>query len=116
MPKIDATKKLAKKIRDILLDKKGEDVLLLDIRKQSSIADYFVISSGTSTRHVEAMGDEIFISLKQEEGIHPRSIEGKGEGTWVLLDYNDIIVHLFYHETRRFYQLEKLWHKAIKVK
>lgn len=100
---------LMKKAVKALDDKKGQDIKVIDIRGISQITDYFVICSGTSSTHVKALGDEVEYQLGGHEadiGFHK---EGYGSGTWVLMDYKDIIVHIMFGETRDFYNLEHLW-------
>jgi ribosome-associated protein len=82
--------------------------VVLDVRGLTSIADAFVICSGRSNRQVSAIADHIERFLKQK-GLHPLGVEGKNEGHWVLMDYGDVIIHVFYSETRAFYDLEGLW-------
>ncbi len=96
------------------LEKKAEDLVILDVRGISSFADYFVIMSGRSTRHVQGLADAIgqYMSKKR---MTQGKVEGFAEGHWVLLDYNDVVVHIFYHESREFYDLEGLWHDAPRV-
>ena len=89
-------------------DDKAEDVVAIDLRGKSEIADNMVIASGRSTRQVSAMADHLIEKLKAEFGIICRS-EGKEQGDWVLIDAGDVIVHVFRPEVRDFYQLEKMW-------
>ncbi len=96
-------------------DKKGEDIVILDIRKLSSISDYFVIVSGTSDRHVRAIAENV-IDKMAEKKIKCTHVEGLAESLWALLDFGDVIVHAFHPETRRFYNLERLWGDAAEVK
>lgn len=96
------------------LDKKAEDLLILDVRRISSFADYFVIMSGRSTRHVQSLASIIEGELRNKR-VSAALSEGMGEGLWVLLDYHDVVVHIFYRETRGFYDLEGLWHDAPRV-
>ena len=96
------------------LDKKAEDVVVLDVRRISSFADYFIIMSGRSTRHVQGLAEAITAELSSKR-ITGATSEGLKEGHWVLLDYDDVIVHIFYSETRAFYNLEGLWHDAPRV-
>ena len=96
------------------LDKKAEDVMILDVHTLSSFTDYFVIMSGRSTRHVQGLADAVDAELRQKK-IKDSNTEGLNEGLWVLLDYNDIVVHIFYSETRAFYDLEGLWHDAKRI-
>jgi len=97
------------------IEKKAEDPVILDVRKLCSFADYFVIMSGRSTRHVQGLADAIESELRSKR-LSTSKAEGLNEGTWVLLDYNDIVVHIFYSETRKFYDIEGLWHDAPRVK
>lgn len=105
---------LAQECARIALDTKAEDLVILDVRGLTSFTDYFVIMSGHSTRHVqglaEAIGDEL--SAKRNTSTN---CEGLKEGLWVLLDYTDVVVHVFYKETRTFYNLDGLWHDAPRI-
>jgi ribosome-associated protein len=96
------------------LDKKALGPIVLDTGALTSIADYFIILSGTSSRHVQSVSDEIEKKLR-EGGTRPRHIEGRGEGEWVLMDYGDFLVHIFTEENRRFYALERLWGDAPRI-
>ncbi len=92
-------------------DKKGEDVVVLDVRGLSSFTDYFVIMSGRSTRHVQGLAEAMEAELRSKR-ISSKHSEGLKEGIWVLLDFDDVVVHIFYHDKRGFYDLEGLWHDA----
>jgi ribosome-associated protein len=92
----------------IAADKKAMDVVVLDMRDASSITDYFLICSGGSERQVRAIADAIDEQLGQS-GIASLGVEGYREGRWILMDYGDVIVHVFSQETRDFYDLERLW-------
>lgn len=96
---------------NIAIDTKAEDLVILDVSGQSSFADYFLIMSGRSTRHVQALAEAIEAELNSKR-ISSRHAEGLQEGLWVLLDFGDIVVHIFYREHREFYNLEGLWHDA----
>ena len=96
-------------------DNKGHDILILDVRELTKMCDYFLIISGSSRRQLYAVGDEIQRKLVGELGDTCLSISGHTEGRWVVLDYGDIIVHLFEPETRKYYALEELWGKGVKV-
>ena len=96
------------------LDHKGIDLVILSIQNLSSFTDYFVICSGNSDRQVQAIASHIEDTLA-EIGLFPLGIEGKREGRWVLLDYGEVVVHIFYHPLREFYDLEKLWGDAQKI-
>jgi ribosome-associated protein len=91
--------------------RKAEDIVVLDVEQLSSVADYFLICSGTSDRQVRAIADAIAEELAQH-GEKPLAMEGYQKGTWVLIDCADLIVHVFDDDTRRFYGLERLWHRA----
>ena len=94
-----------------LEDKKGEDILVLDIREVAPLADYFVICSGTSDRMVDALVDAVERAVKTQHKIGPRTEGAPGDG-WVLADYGDVIVHIFSPSKRKFYRLEELWNQA----
>lgn len=87
---------------------KAEDLVSIDLRGKSEIADFMVICSGRSTRQVSALAEKLADTLKQNHGILSR-IEGKDQGDWVLIDAGDVLVHVFRPEVREFYQLEKMW-------
>ncbi len=95
-------------------NKKGIDIRVLDLRELTTIADYFVICSGASTTQVGAVAEGIARRLAAE-GIHPSHVEGEAESTWVLLDYSDVVVHVFEEETRTYYGLDRLWGDAPRV-
>ena len=95
----------------LALDKKGFDVKILKLKSISSVCDFFVIVSGSANVHVRAIAEGIEDGMRQE-GHKPIVTEGARHGNWVLLDYVDIVVHVFYEPTRRFYALEKLWGDA----
>ncbi len=93
------------------LDAKAEDLVILDVQGISSFTDYFVIMSGRSTRHVQGLAEAIEKEMRAKR-VNTANAEGLQEGMWVLLDFNDVVVHIFYHEQRKFYDLESLWHDA----
>jgi ribosome-associated protein len=103
--------KLANKITDLIFNKKGYDVKILDLRELVTFADYFVICSADSDTQVKAIADEIDKSLK-DEGIKYWHKEGYMALQWVLIDYVDVVVHIFKKESRSFYNLERLWGDA----
>ena len=104
------TERVARVVRAIE-DRKGDNVVALDLRGLSDAADCFVIASGTSDAHVRGIADGVVSAL--EEAGHPAlHVEGLVTGRWVLLDFVDIVVHLFHPETRAFYRLERLWEDA----
>ncbi len=102
---------LAKKISDLSLLKKAEDVVILDLRKLTSMTDYFVICTGSSNKHIKAIADSVLDGLI-ELGIKPWHKEGLSSAQWVLLDFVDVIFHIFQDEMRTFYNLEQLWGDA----
>jgi ribosome-associated protein len=97
------------------LGKKASQVVLLDVGELTSVADAFLICSGRSNRQVTAIADYVLRFLKKQ-GRKPLSVEGKNEGHWVLLDYGEVIIHIFYEPLRSFYDLEGLWIDAKRVK
>jgi ribosome-associated protein len=113
MGELSAEEKTALTSR-IAADRKAMDVVVLDMRDASSITDYFLICSGGSERQVQAIADAIDEQLGQS-GIASLGIEGYREGRWVLMDYGDVIVHVFSRETREFYDLERLWANAPRI-
>lgn len=115
-PENPRAKALAHKVAQLLLDKKASDVLVLDVRGMSSYADYIVLASAESDRQVSAMAENVHVKLKEEEGLYPTGTEGKETGQWVLLDYGEVVAHLFLNEVRAFYDLEGLWADAPREK
>jgi ribosome-associated protein len=95
-------------VLETLDDTKAEEVVVIDLAEKSSIADFMVVASGRSSRQLVTMADRVVDRLKAHPGVQP-SIEGKGQGDWVLIDAGDVIVHLFRPEVRTFYGLEKMW-------
>ena len=95
--------------------RKALQMTAIDIRKIASFAEFFLVCSGTSIRRVQAIADEVMDRLKKERNSRPLHTEGFEAGTWVLLDYGDLIVHVFTEEAREFYQLERLWRDADRV-
>ena len=102
---------LARICAKVALDAKAEDLIVLDVKGISSFTDYFVIMNGRSTRHVQGLA-EIIEGEMHSKRINTSHAEGLEEGMWVLLDFGDVVVHIFYHEQRKFYDLEGLWHDA----
>ncbi|HEU5210546.1 MAG TPA: ribosome silencing factor [Longimicrobiales bacterium] len=96
---------------DLAKDRKGRDMLLLDLRGISNATDYFLLVTGTSDTHVKAVADHILEELR-EDGVKPMHIEGVRTGRWVLMDYIDFVIHVFHPAAREFYQLERLWGDA----
>jgi len=105
---------LAKQIANILEDKKAEKITVLDISKLTTLGDYFVIASGSNTTLTKALAGEIEDKLSAQ-GIEPKRIDGERSAVWILMDYYDVIVHIFHDETRDFYCLERLWADAEKI-
>ncbi len=96
-------------------ENRGADVVVLDLRELTPVFDYFVIASGTSRRQLHAMSEEIDHALEQGLGDRRMGIEGYDESRWILLDYGDVVIHLFEPETRKYYALEDLWGPAKRV-
>lgn len=105
---------LAKACAKIALDAKAEDLVILDVKGISSFTDYFVIMNGRSTRHVQGLAEAIEGEFRSKR-IKASHTEGLQEGTWVLLDFDDVVIHIFYYEQRTFYNLEGLWHDARRI-
>lgn len=96
-------------------ENRGQDVVILDMRELSSMFDYFVLASGTSRRQLHAISEEIDRTLEQQLGDRRLGIEGYEESRWILLDYGDVVIHLFDPPTREYYALEDLWAGARRV-
>ena len=103
---------LARDIVGILDEKKGDDILLLDLVGICSFADFFVLASAPSKRTIRALRDDVQLEMKRSRELLAGSIEGEPESGWVLMDYGDVIVHIFSQEMRDFYRLEDLWGKG----
>jgi ribosome-associated protein len=101
--------RLATTIAALAADKKADDIVALDLRGVAGYTDFFVIASGNTDRQTKAIHDSIHVALKNEHGLLPRRVEGLTEARWVLMDYLDVVVHVFTPETRDFYRLESLW-------
>ncbi len=110
------SKKLALLCRKLADNKKGEEILVLDVREISSITDYFVIISATSEPHIRAISDEITEKLREEHDLRPRAVDGTLETAWLVLDYFDVIVHIMRRDVRERYNLEGLWRDAPRVR
>lgn len=109
------SKKIAQAIAKIADDKKAKDIVVLDLKNLSAFTDYFVICSGASDRQVKTIAGAIEMELKKKD-INPLGMEGYETGHWVLVDYGDVVAHVFYDDERHFYQLEKLWADAPKLR
>jgi len=110
------SKKLALLCREFADNRKAEYIVVLDVRKLSSVTDYFVIASGTSEPHLRAIVNEITDELRDEHEVRPRVVDGTMQGAWVVLDFFDVIVHVMRADARERYDLEGLWGDAPKVK
>lgn len=111
---MDKAKLIVKKAYEALNDKKGEDIKIIDISGVSNVADYFIIANGTNTPHVESLVDNVE-ELLVKEGIHAERVEGVRSSGWILMDYSDVIVHVFSKEDRLFYDLERMWRDGKEV-
>ena len=100
---------LAETIAAQAADKKAIDVVELDVRGVVNYTDFFLVCSGNTSRQVKAIHDAIHQALKDDHGLLPRRVEGQTEATWILMDYLDVVVHVFTPEARDFYRLEQLW-------
>jgi ribosome-associated protein len=104
--------KLVDRIVHHIVNKKGEDIVIIDVRSVTSVADYFIIATGNSGVHVRAIADEVREKLKRENSMAPWHVEGLEGQHWVLVDYVDIVVHIFDRKTREYYDIEKLYEDA----
>ena len=105
---------LAQICAEAALDTKAEELVILDVRGLTTFTEYFVIMNGKSTRHVQGLAEAIEGKLRSKR-VKASQAEGLQDGMWVLLDFDDVVVHIFYHEQRKFYDLEGLWHEAKNV-
>jgi ribosome-associated protein len=99
-------------IQHVLNDKKAKDIEIIDLEGKTILADRFVIATGTSVTHIKALAGEVEKALKDQYQEAPDHIEGYSTGRWILMDYADVVVHLFHADDRSFYNLEKLWRSA----
>ena len=106
---IEKSKELAEKISAVLDDKKARSVKIIETNKQTIIADYFVIATGTSSTHIKSLAGEVEFQLKDKHGVEPSRISGNESSDWVILDYDSVLAHIFNSEARDYYKLEKLW-------
>jgi ribosome-associated protein len=104
-----APERLADEIAELASDKKAGGIVVLDLRGVVGYADYFVIATGGTERQTKAIHDGIHQGLKDRHGLLPRRVEGLTESRWILMDYLDVVVHVFTPETREYYRLEQLW-------
>jgi ribosome-associated protein len=101
----------ARQAAQAALGKKAVDVIVLDVQGLSSVTDYYLVCSGRSTTHVQTISEAIVEEL-EEQGVRPRHAEGVGDSGWILLDYGDVLMHVFLEDTRLYYALERLWGDA----
>ncbi len=106
---------LARRIAALCEEKLAADVVVLDMRGVCDYTDFFVIATGANTRQTKAVYDEVHFALKRDETLLPRSAGGVQEATWIVSDYNDVVLHVFTPETRGFYRLEDLWNDVPKL-
>ena len=99
---------LAEAIAEILDDTRAKDIKIVELKDKTDIAEYFVLANGTSSTHVKALAGEVEFRTEQR-GLPPYSVEGRDNNSWILLDYSNVIVHIFSREAREFYNLEKLY-------
>ena len=104
---------LKQKIVDILEDKKARGIMAIHVENVTILADYFIICHGSSTTHIRSLADDVEKSLRDDHGQECRHREGYNSARWVLLDYGDVVVHIFHEEDRKFYDIERLWSDGI---
>ncbi|MBQ9113710.1 MAG: ribosome silencing factor [Clostridia bacterium] len=103
------SKKLVLEVCNALSDKLGKDIVALYVREKTDLCDYFVIASGSNAPQIRAMGERVEELVEKNLGVVPTRTEGVRDGRWAVVDYGDVIVHIFNDETRLFYHLERLW-------
>jgi ribosome-associated protein len=104
---------LAKRIVEVLEDKKARGIVSIYVENVTILADYFIICNGTSTTHIRTLADDVEKSLRDNHGQECRHREGYNSARWILLDFGDVIVHIFHEEDRRFYDIERLWSDGV---
>ena len=109
---MDKSSNLKQIIIDTLDINKAQDIVSIELRDKSSMADYMIIASGTSSRHIQSLSEQVLSKLKNN-GIQNSKIEGKDSNEWKLVDGIDLIIHIFHPEKRKFYELEKMWSELI---
>ncbi len=109
---MDKTSNLKQIVINTLDNNKAQDIISIDLKDKSSMADYMIIASGTSSRHIQSLSEQVLEKLK-DNGIANSKIEGKESNEWKLVDGIDLIVHIFHPEKRKFYELEKIWSELI---
>ena len=107
-------KELIKVAVNALEDKKGEDIKVLEISEISTLGDYFIIANGNNINQVQAMADQVLEALAKEE-IRPKQVEGYQNGSWILLDFYDFIIHIFDYDSRHYYDIERIWRDGLPV-
>lgn len=112
---LERSKQLATAAAKIIVDNRGQDLLILDVCNQTALFDYFVIATGTSRRQLHAISEEIDDVLQKQLGDKRMGLEGYDESHWIVLDYGSVVIHLFDQETRGYYDLESLWADAKKM-
>ena len=109
----------ARRIAALVQDKLARDLVILDMRPVCTYTDYFVVCTGANTRQTQGIWDEVHVRLKRENDLLPRSVEGTTEGSWIIADYLDVVLHVFTPEQRAFYRIEELWddvpHEAVEA-
>ena len=116
MPKrTDPTRDLAFTAARVIEETRGADIVVLDLRKVTDVFDYFVIATGSSRRQMHAMADEVKHTVRREMQDEPRAVEGYEDSHWIVMDYGDVVVHLFDAESRAYWDLENLWADASRV-
>ena len=103
------SKQLVEVVCKALADKRGKDIVALYVREKTDLCDYFIIASGTNAPQIRAMGERVEEIVERELSLVPSRTEGVRDGRWAVIDYGDVIVHIFNDETRLFYHLERLW-------
>ena len=108
------SKEMVRLACEAMEDKKAQDIKIIDIEKVSTLADYFIIASGANRNQVQAMADQVEETLGKA-GFEPKSVEGYRNANWILLDYGDVVLHIFDEENRLFYDLERIWRDGTQV-
>lgn len=109
---VQVTRDFAQTAAEAALDKKAGDVVVLDMRELVVYTDYLLICTGQTPRQTKSIADEVRLKMKETYGVHARRAEGEREGEWILLDFLDVVVHVFTPEAREFYRLDRLWGEA----
>ena len=109
------SKEITKLACEALADKKADDIKVIDISEVSSLADYFVIAGGLNRNQVQAMADNVEETLGRKLELSPKQIEGYSSANWILMDYRDVVIHIFDQENRRFYDLARIWRDGKEV-